>query len=123
MVKKPKKKKDTELFFVEVKNPYEIRKYILNTLRDILELLQRFEKFKQVKHHRVEEIHKLGNLMRDTNRLMGKLKAKLPQANLKMIQKQVKKPEPAPQIKKELSDVEKLEAELKAIEQKLNSFN
>src|SRR3989344_7114147 len=78
-------KEHGELFFVEIREPDEARKHILETLKEVLELLQKFERFKHLRHEKMERIQKLRILMRDANKLMGELKAKLPQTSLKGI--------------------------------------
>ena len=134
------KEQSTELFFVEIKEPSEVRKNILETLKDILEVLQRFEKFRHIRHEKLENIQKLRLLLREENKLFGQVKAKLPQTNLRAITvretpkltkkahrkkagkgktAQVKSEKPQ---KKEMTDIEKLESELTAIESKLKSL-
>ena len=127
------KEQDNELFFVEVKEPAEVRRSILEALKEILELLQRFEKFKHIRHEKLAKIQKLRGLVKDANKMLGNLKAKLPQTNFKTyipkeqkqpkksIQKKEAKEEKAP--KKGKTELERLEAELSAIENKLKSFS
>lgn len=130
MKKNIKEEHGNGLFFVQIREPSEVRKSILESLKEILEMLQRFEKFKHIRHEKLMKIQKLRILMRDANKLMAELKAKMPQTSLKGIivkeAKQTKKPakkkEAQPQPKKEKSELERLEAELSAIESKLKSF-
>jgi len=129
MKKKPKEQ-DKELFFVQVLEPLEVRRSILEGLKEIIELLQRFEKFKHIRHEKIAKIQKLGILMRDTNKLMVDLKSRLPQTSLKDAVAKGQKHPKAPsrkkdakqQPRKERSELERLEAELSAIEGKLKSF-
>ena len=131
------KEQHKELFFVQVREPIEVRKCILETLKQIVEVLHRFEKFKSLRHEKIEKIQKLRGLLKDTNKVLGTLKMKLPQTNLRVnadreapVAKKTshkkskkakeKKPEKAP--KKEMTETEKLEAELSAIESKLKSL-
>ena len=131
------KEQSNELFFVQVKKPNEARKDILETLRKIVETLQKFEKFKHIKHEKLEKIRHLGVLLKQANKILGDLRLKLPQTNLRAVvvrespsqpkkihynkKKKIKateeKSEKAP--KKELTEIDKLEAELSAIESKL----
>ena len=139
------KEQSSELFFVEVRDPGEVRKNILETLREILSVLQRFEKFKHLRHEKLEKIQKLRVLVRQANKILNELKSRLPQTNLRAIvvkethkhaapvhhkkkkkgkeareakqEKQVKMP------KKEMTEIEKLESELNAIEGKLKSLS
>lgn len=133
------KEQNNELFFVQIKEPNEIRRNILETLKGIVEVLQRFEKFKHIRHEKLEKIQKLRGLVKDANKMLGSLKLKLPQTNLRVTVvreapshaekvhhkkkkkgKSAKSEEKAP--RKELTEVEKLESELSAIESKLKSL-
>ena len=128
------KEQDNEIFFVQVKEPVEVRKDILESLKEILELLHRFEKFKQERHKKLERIQHLRKLVRDSNKLIGNLKLKLPQINLKGIAardspkpvKKAQKKKGEKEVQKERpknkTELEKLEGELSAIESKLKSF-
>ena len=131
----PKEIKDqNEVFFVQITEPAQVRRNVLESLKQILELLQRFEKFKPIRHEKMSKIQKLRALMRDANKLMADLKSKLPQTSFKSIapkgdKKPVKKIAPKkdeaaqPKVaKKEKTELEKLESELSAIESKLKSF-
>jgi len=131
------KEQSEELFFVQVKDPNNARRHILESLKDIVEMLQRFEKFKRARHQKLEKIHKLRGLIKDANKMLGILKLKMPQTNLRAAAKDSspkpknarhakhakKKPKEAekPQ-KKEPTEIDKLEAELNAIESKLKSL-
>ena len=128
------KEHSSELFFVEIRQPDDARKDILETLKDIIELLQKFESLKRTRHEKMEKIQKLRILMRDTNKLMGVLKLKLPQTNLKGIvpkhhepkpkKVHAKKKEAEEKVpKRERTELDKLQEELRAIESKLKSFS
>lgn len=132
------KEKEDELFFVEVKAPNEVRRNILESLKKILEMLQRFEKFKAIRHKKIEHIQKLRVLLKEANKTIGNLKSKLPQTNLraivvKDISNQVKKvhhakgkkekqAEEKKAPKREMTEIEKLESELSSIEGKLKGL-
>ncbi len=132
------KEHNQELFFVEVRDPIDLRRNLLQTLKDVLESMQKFEKFKALRHEKLEQINKLRILLKDTNKLLGKLKLKMPQTNLRAMviqeQKKQKKAEEKNTKKekvqerlhesprKELSDIEKLESEINAIEGKLKNL-
>ena len=131
------KEQNSNIFFVEIKDPDKVRRDILETLKSILEVLHRFEKFKQLRHAKLEKINRLRDLMKRTNKIMGDLKAKLPKTNLKIgsvkeeaaapkkaFHKKGKKAKPAEESapKKEPSDVERLESQLGAIESKLKEL-
>ena len=132
------KEQSSELFFVQVKKPAEVKRDILETLREIVETLHRFEKFRQIRHKKLEKIHHLGVLVKHTNKMLGNLRLKLPQTNLRATvvkvqsetkahhkkKKKTKASEEKQQKvpKKELTEADRLEAELSAIESKLKSL-
>src|SRR3989338_4562285 len=115
-MKKVKGRESSELFFVQIKEPSEVRRSILESLKEILEMLQRFEKFRHIRHDKLLKIQKLRVLMRDTNKLMGELKSRLPQTSLKgaavkesrQTKKPAKKREAQPQQKKGKTELERL---------------
>lgn len=131
------KEPNKELFFVQVRQPNEVRRHILQTLKEIVEVLHRFENFRQIRHEKIANIHKLRALLKDANKMLGSLKLKLPETNLratavKQVTKHSKKPvhkkkgrseekiEKSP--KREMTETEKLEAQLNAIESKLKGL-
>lgn len=139
------KEKKAELFFVELLYPDEVKKNILLVLKDILEVLKRFEKFKEIRHRKLEKIHKLRAKIKEANKLFGVLKERLPKTSLRAtfqnkiglqgnasvkIQRVAKnknvsyktdeKAQLAP--KKDMTELERLEHELNAIEDKLKGF-
>ena len=134
------KEQTNHLFFVQLKDPNQIRRNILETLKGILEILQRFEKFKQIRHQKLENINKLRASLKETNKMFGTLKLKLPQINLRIPvekkppvqakEEQIKKNQPEKkkvvlQLKKpkrEMTEVDKLESELNAIENRLKDL-
>ena len=126
------KQKEKQLFFVELKDSAEVRKNLLETLKDILSFLQKFEKFRSKRHEKIENIHKLRTLLRQAHKMMGHLKAKLPQTDLKPYNFReasksegdiaAKPEEKRPEAIKPTTELEKLEAELEAIESKLKSL-
>ena len=131
------KKESEELFFVQVREPTEIRRNILETLKEIVEVLQRFEKFRQMRHEKIERINHLRVLLRQAGKMLGDLRSRMPQTNLRATA--VKETPRLPAIhhrkkkkgraeakhempKKEMTELEKLENELSAIESKLKSL-
>ena len=134
------KEQSNNLFFVQLKEPNQVRRNILETLKSILEILQKFEKFKQIRHQKLENINKLRASLRETNKMFGTLKLKMPQINLRIpVEKKPpvqtkegqikeKQPEkkkvvlPLKKPKREMTEVDKLESELNAIESRLKNL-
>jgi hypothetical protein len=128
-------KKEDMSFFVEVKEPYELKKRLLESSKDIVEALHRYEKFKTIREEKIENVTKLRAIMRDLTRLSSKLKAALPQTKATLIRykkvlpvkkkKGKKRAEKTVKIepKKERTELENLEIELKSIENKLKNLS
>jgi len=134
------KEQSKELFFVQIKEPTAIRRDIFGILKEIVEALKKFENFKHMRHEKLEKINQLRVLLKQTNKMLGNLRLKLPQTSLranaikevpsaakkhgkkaKKGKGRAEKPE-APQ-KREMTEIEKLESELSAIESKLKSLS
>ena len=134
------KKKEADVFFVEMKEPLYVRKGILESMKEIIHFLQEYERFKQVKADKEKYIADLKKVINDLNSLVTKLKTELPKKQMKdlpeelkktiMLKKKEKKKKAKAEcvVKEELpepeqpkrSEVDKLEDELVAIEQKLS---
>jgi len=132
------KEQEKELFFVQLKEPNEVRRNILETLKEIVEVLHKFEKFKHIRHEKIEKISRLRVLLKQANKMLGDLRLKLPQTNLRAkVTKEIQKPQNAyhkkgkkvkpaevqKMPKKDMTELEKLEAELSAIESKLKNLS
>ena len=72
MTKKQEEKE--EVYYVGVKDPIEIRRSLLESSREIVQYLQRSERFKGTRSEKAEELAKLKETMREINSLMRKLK-------------------------------------------------
>ena len=130
---------DNELLFVKLKNPVELRRGVLETARDVIELLQRYEKFKNIKEERTQRTNELATTIREINKLFNKMKSKLPKTQIRIEGEQEKVPEKvekqpiakkrarsikvqaAPMLRP-LTELDKLEAELKDIESKIEKI-
>lgn len=134
------KEKSNGMYFVQVKDPNNVRKHILETLRQIFEMLKRLERMRHLRREKLENVNKLRSLFKNTNKLLGTLKVKLPQTNLKATvikeaevhdikhhakskkSAETTKEKTEAEPKRELSDTEKLEAQLNAIESRLKGL-
>ena len=76
-------KQTEELYFVEVGQPVEVKRSILETLRIILESLQRFEKFKELRHKKASKVAQLRKNIRDISKHINALKALVPEAKVR----------------------------------------
>ncbi len=142
------KKDKEEVFFVGVQDPIEIRRTLLESSKEMLQILQRYEKFKEVRKEKHAAIAHLKEDLKNIQALFARFKKRLPTTHLRLLlqkeQAKVEKPAKVKKgvkkgskekvlktqkekakvklIKKEMSDLEKLESELAAIEGKLGSL-
>ena len=123
-------KENEDILFVEVNESSEVRRAILESLREILGILQRFEKFKESRKEKIHYMSKLGKIVRDINKVISNLKKSLPEPKIGAMK--VSEPSTAkrekPIIRKKdvgvtesghTSELERLEAELSDIEGKI----
>ena len=130
--------KEEEILFVEVREPSEVRRNILESLKNIVETLQRFEKFKHIRKEKTHRISKLSSELKGMNRMLSDLKNAIPETKLREIKiksalKEEEKEKPkkkkhsrrhkdAEEKQRPLTEVERLESELGAIEEKLKGL-
>ena len=62
-------KESKDMFFVEVRNPNEVRRNILESMKGIIESLQRFEKFKVMRKDKIDKINGLRKTVKELNKL------------------------------------------------------
>ncbi len=118
--------KKEEEYFVGISEPIEIRRGILESAKKMIHMLQKYERFKTMRHRKIEHINKLNETIKEINLLISKLKAELPkpQKTIRTIRKTdeddgteempVKKKSAKPK-----SELERLEAELGKVEEQL----
>ena len=128
------KKEIEEPFYVGVKDPAEIRRTVLESTKDIVQHLQRSERFKAVRKEKLEQIDKLKSLIKEITKNVNKLKSILPKTKLRAAPRKKaavkpvsKKPKeevkPKPEKKpRPVTELEKLEAELSEIEGRLTKL-
>ena len=123
--------KEEDLFFVEVEEPADVRREILESQKIVIGGLQRYENIKFLRAKKAESINKLKGELKKLAKELSELKSVLPSAGIKVISRPRKK---AKVVKKEkvkeekkvermpASELEKLESELQDIEKKLSSL-
>lgn len=130
----------SDVFFVGVKDPIEIRRSLLESSKEMVQLLQRYEKFKQVRAEKISNIERLKSDMKKLKQLVSQLKRALPKTDLRikatasvpeMVQKpvvvnttqKVEKSKSKPKVVvKKATEVERLEDELDMIERRLSNL-
>lgn len=135
------KEEKKDVLYVGIPSPIELRRTVLESTKDVVEVLQRFEKFRAVREEKITTVDVLRDQIKEITKLVGKLKSDLPKVDVrvklhkeqamveaeKKAAKEAGKPKKKKAAKKaeakiktkEFSDLEKLEAELTSIEQKL----
>lgn len=78
--KKTKQKKSEDVLYVGVREPTEIRRNLLESARETIHFLQRYEKLKAIRERKFQAILQLDNEMKELKSLVGKLKKSFPTA-------------------------------------------
>ena len=127
-------KEDKDIFYVEIRSPNEVKRDILESLKDIVESLQRFEKFKELRKEKNNKIDELKSNIKEINKLISNLKEAIPDYNLrdvkfkpiakktKKVEKKIPQKEVVKKAKRPATELEKLESELGSIEEKLKGL-
>ena len=111
--------------FVRFDEPIQLRRELLVSSKDVVEMLQKFEQFKLSRIKKFELMVKYKNLMSEVDVLCSKLKKTLPKVDKSIVKKVEVKPDKSepisvPEEKNRLRD---LDVELQDIEAKLKSLS
>lgn len=121
-----------KIFYVEIKEPIELRRNLLEYSKMVVKSLQKYERFKDLRKQKIEYTLNLKRIIKEIKKLKNELVSKLPETTIKVEKKKKKifpkgKKEIEDEISKreikKMSELEKLEAELGSIEAKLNTLN
>ena len=123
-----------ESFYVGIENPVTVRTSMLEASKVLIQLLQKYESIRTIRAEKEAQASKLKVIYDDMVSMVSTLKSELPDIDLKSLPaagpvikhhidiKQGKSQEHA--VKREsVSNVDRLEAELNEIEQKLKGLN
>ncbi|MBW2986943.1 hypothetical protein KY336_00180 [Candidatus Woesearchaeota archaeon] len=123
---KKKEKKEKEVFYVGVSDPAELRKDVLESIKDIIVIMKTYENFKAIRVAKAKQVAHLKEIIAQIMLLNNKLKRELPKTRIRAKpEKEIKAFEmkkiekKVPVHKKKMSEIEKLETELADIEKKL----
>jgi predicted nucleic acid-binding Zn-ribbon protein len=123
MVKKPEEPKSQ--FYVSVDNPSELHRAVLLASRETLLILKNLERIKHIRDQKNQTITKFNAevtaLRAQVNRLIKEL-PKYHQQKETHSKKPTKVTLPKIEAPKPITEIDKLESELSAIEQKLSSL-
>lgn len=123
--------KEDDLFFVEVKEPADVRREVLESQKIVIGGLQRYENIKFLRAKKAESINNLKSELKELSKELSELKSILPSTGINVVSKPKKKAKSVKEeeVKEEehvkekpANELEKLEAELHDIEKKLSSL-
>ena len=112
-----------EQFFVQIRDPLDMRKSILGSSKQIIQILQRYERIKNLRVNKLEKISNLKGLNKEINLMIAKLKKEFPETGFRINTGQE---DQKPSVKKSKisgDELYQLETELKQIESKLGSLS
>ena len=134
---KAKSHRDEGSYFVSIKTPLETRRHLLESTKKSLVSLQNYHKLQLIRGEKQQHLNSLKQSVKELMYLDSKLTELLPEYNADLMsefkkEKHVEKKQPAKQekkpvatkdpIKKEKTDLEKLEESLNSIEEKLKTL-
>jgi len=117
-------------FFVGIDNPIELRRQVLESSKKLVEVLKKYESFKERRAQKLMLVEKLKKNLADLNRLNAKLKVVMPKTNLRVPHQLLgiaaDRPRPnLPRVEEKeepQGEMERLEMELQNIESKLGKL-
>ncbi len=118
-------KKQENNLFIGISNGDELRRTLLECSKGILESLKDYENIKRVREEKIRFEGQLKNQIKSISKMINDLKTCLPNVKDIGIKREEVKNIKAVKVEKPQgkTEVENLEAELNAIEAKLNSMN
>ncbi|MBU0757053.1 MAG: hypothetical protein KKF44_03230 [Nanoarchaeota archaeon] len=113
-------------FFVGINNAVDLRRNILESSREIVQNMQSFENVRNIREIKIKRIQQLKTVIRELDLLFAKLRAELPQTHLRAISEEnieVGRKKPKPKTLKEMTAIEKLDTQLREIEQEISRMS
>ncbi len=125
-----KKKPENKSYYVGIDDSKNLRRELLGMSRGIIISLKKYETIKEQRREKVETLSELKGKIKEINILINKLKRLLPEAKVRYLPEKKPKPKEKPKESeadrkesrkktKYMTDLEKLEQELKVVEGKL----
>jgi len=120
-------------FYVGIPNPIDVRRNILETSKEIIQVLKRYESFHHIKEAKKAEMNKFRAMVNDINQMMLRLKTSLPPVRIEDLPRKeptettvkplsVKRIRAAPESAAPSSELDRLEQELGKIEDKIKGL-
>mgnify|MGYP006307510589 CR=1 FL=1 len=73
---------EQEVFYVEIRNHDELKRHSLESMRTVLQSLERYEEFAKVRMEKNKAVYDLKRIFKEITALVSKLKTSLPKSNL-----------------------------------------
>ncbi len=117
-------KDQDEVFYANIESSVEVHRSILESSKNVLSSLKKYEAFKQIRKYKIEYLMQLKHVMGEINLLANRLRRELPKTGLRaavkkkapeLILKKYQKSRPRPE-----TDIDKIEEDLDDIEAKLS---
>lgn len=108
-------------YFAQVRDAPEVRKNLLNTSRQIIQVLQRVEAVKKLRVRKLEKIAEVKQTNKEIRMLVNKLKKEFPATGMRIPTKETKHRNTKKKIRG--NELKELEAELKMIEGKIGQLS
>jgi len=116
-----------ENYFVKISSPSELRRNLLESSKEMIQILYNLEDLKKIRKEKLNKIQELGMQIKDISDLVTKLKFELPKTSKKGKTKKEKKTDNKKTVKKEtqkaVSELQKLQHALEDIESKLDNLS
>jgi len=115
---------EDELFFVGIRDPIDLRKELLNSSKNLIDSLKRYEAYKDIKEEKLMHIMELKRVFDELLVLNKKLRNKLPHIPVKAAPTLARETReiPTKQSKLPRSKIDVLEEELSKIEERLGTL-
>ncbi|MBW2992124.1 hypothetical protein KY345_02810, partial [Candidatus Woesearchaeota archaeon] len=78
------KEEKPDVLYVGVQNPIEIRRTILEATKDVVEILQKYERFRAVREEKIKTVNSLREQVKEITKLVAKLKSELPKVDVRV---------------------------------------
>ncbi|MBN1544725.1 hypothetical protein JW898_04655 [Candidatus Woesearchaeota archaeon] len=106
-------------YFVQIRDPADVRRSILGSSKQIIQILQRYERIKSLRVKKLEKISQLRGLNKEINLLVAKLKKEFPAAEMRVRIGKEEKVTRKGKAELKGNELAKLESELRMIEDKI----
>jgi len=113
---------DEEDYYVNIREPADMRRNILETSRQVVLALQKYESFRIKKSRKKDELESLKRTLREINDLIARMKKELPARKIKSLPKPIPERKVVSVQKAKKPEIASLEKDLADIERKLSGI-